>query len=221
MNNMIEKLHYQTITQQLKSALDWIMSEDIFNLFRLVGGTALSLQLGHRESVDIDMFSDLSYGNIDFESIDAQLKNHFDYVDSLDTPIVGMGKSYFMGDSANDCIKLDLYYTDSFIRPYIEIDNIRLASTEEITAMKVDVVSRGARKKDFWDLHELLNLYSIEKMLQLHEERYPYTHNRDEIITNFTNFEKADNDFEPICLKEKIWEIIKLDIVEAIDSLNL
>ena len=221
MNNMIEKLHYQTITQQLKSALDWIMSEDIFNLFRLVGGTALSLQLGHRESVDIDMFSDLSYGNIDFESIDAQLKNHFDYVDSLDTPIVGMGKSYFIGDSANDCIKLDLYYTDSFIRPYIEIDNIRLASTEEITAMKVDVVSRGARKKDFWDLHELLNLYSIEKMLQLHEERYPYTHNRDEIITNFTNFEKADNDFEPICLKEKIWEIIKLDIVEAIDSLNL
>ena len=221
MNNMIEKLHYQTITQQLKSALDWIMSEDIFNLFRLVGGTALSLQLGHRESVDIDMFSDLSYGNIDFESIDAQLKNHFDYVDSLDTPIVGMGKSYFMGDSANDCIKLDLYYTDSFIRPYIEIDNIRLASTEEITAMKVDVVSRGARKKDFWDLHELLNLYSIEKMLQLHEERYPYTHNRDEIITNFTNFEKADNDFEPICLKKKIWEIIKLDFVETIDSLNL
>ena len=221
MKNMIEKLHYHTITPQLKSALDWLMAKEIFNPFRLVGGTALSLQLGHRESVDIDMFSDLSYGNIDFESIDAQLKNHFDYVDSLDTPIVGMGKSYFIGDSANDCIKLDLYYTDSFIRSYIEIDNIRLASTEEITAMKVDVVSRGARKKDFWDLHELLNLYSIEKMLQLHEERYPYTHNRDEIIANFTNFENADNDFEPICLKEKIWEIIKLDIVEAIDSLNL
>ncbi len=221
MKNMIEKLHYHTITPQLKSALDWLMAKEIFNPFRLVGGTALSLQLGHRESVDIDMFSDLGYGIIDFGSIDAHLKNNFAYVDSLDTAIIGMGKSYFIGDSSNDCIKLDLYYTDSFIRPYIEIDNIRLASTEEITAMKVDVVSRGARKKDFWDLHELLDLYSIEKMLQLHEERYPYTHNRDEIIANFTNFEKADNDFEPICLKEKIWEIIKLDFVETIDSLNL
>ena len=47
---MIEKLQYQTVTPQLKSALDWLMSEEIFNAFRLVGGTALSLQLGHRES---------------------------------------------------------------------------------------------------------------------------------------------------------------------------
>jgi predicted nucleotidyltransferase component of viral defense system len=218
---MFKELQYQTVTPQLKLTLDWLMAEEIFNPFRLVGGTALSLQLGHRESVDIDMFSDYAYGKIDFEVINNHLKDNFEYVDSLDVMIVGMGRSYFIGNSAKDCIKLDLYYTDSFIRPYIEIDNIRLASTEEITAMKVDIVSRIARKKDFWDLHELLDLYSIEKMLQLHEERYLYTHNRDEIIANFTNFEKANNDFEPICLKEKIWEIIKLDIVEAIDSLNL
>jgi hypothetical protein len=218
---MFKELQYQTVTPQLKLTLDWLMAEEIFNPFRLVGGTALSLQLGHRFSVDIDMFSDLGYGDIDFESIDAHLKNNFNYVDSLDTPIVGMGKSYFIGDSANDCIKLDLYYTDSFIRPYIEIDNIRLASTEEITAMKVDVVSRGARKKDFWDLHELLNYYTIEQMLHLHKERYEYSHNPEEIIANFIHFENADNDFEPICLKEKIWEIIKLDFVETIDSLNL
>ena len=180
---MIEKLQYQTVTPQLKSALDWLMSEEIFNAFRLVGGTALSLQLGHRESVDIDMFSDLGYGDIDFEAIDSHLNNSFDYVDSLDTAIIGMGKSYFVGDSANNCIKLDLYYTDPFIRKYIEIDNIRLASLDEIVAMKVDVVSRIARKKDFWDLHELLNDYTIEQMLQLHKERYEYSHNPEEIIT--------------------------------------
>lgn len=216
---MIEKLQYQTVTPQLKSALDWLMSEEIFNPFRLVGGTALSLQLGHRESVDIDMFSDFGYGDIDFDTIDAHLKNSFDYVDSLDTAIVGMGKSYFLGDSANDCIKLDLYYTDPFIRKYIEIDNIRLASLDEIVAMKVDVVSRIARKKDFWDLHELLNDYTIEQMLQLHKERYEYSHNPEEIITNFINFENADNDFEPICSLGKYWEIIKLDFVDIIESM--
>jgi hypothetical protein len=217
---MIEKLHYHTIKPQLKSALDWLMAEDIFNPFRLVGGTALSLQLGHRESVDIDMFSDLGYGDIDFEEIGTHLKNNFDYVDSLDTAIVGMGKSYFIGDSANDCIKLDLYYTDPFIRPYIEKDNIRLANLDDIVAMKVDIVSRGARKKDFWDLHELLNIYTIEKMLELHKERYEYSHNREEIIANFINFENADNDFEPICLLGKFWEIIKLDFVDLIEDLG-
>lgn len=217
---MIEKLQYQTVTPQLKAALNWLMSEEIFNPFRLVGGTALSLQLGHRESVDIDLFSDLGYGDIDFDAIDAHLKNSFAYVDSLDTAIIGMGKSYFIGESANDCIKIDLYYTDPFIRNYIEIDKIRLATLDEIVAMKVDVVSRGARKKDFWDLHELLNTYSIEKMLELHKERYEYSHNPEEIIANFVNFENADNDFEPICLLGKHWEVIKLDFVDMIESIR-
>jgi hypothetical protein len=161
----------------------------------------------------------MGYGDIDFEAIDNHLINSFDYVDSLESPVVGMGKSYFIGDSAYECIKLDLYYTDAFIRPLIEIDNIRLASLDEIVAMKVDVVSRVARKKDFWDLHELLDFYSIEQMVQLHKQRYEYSHEREEIIANFTNFENADNDFEPICLKGKFWEIIKLDFVEAIDNL--
>lgn len=217
---MIDKLQYQTVIPQLKSALNWLMSEEIFNPFRLVGGTALSLQLGHRQSVDIDLFSDLGYGDIDFDAIDAHLKNSYSYVDSLDTAIIGIGKSYFIGESANDCIKLDLYYTDPFIRNYIKIDNIRLASLDDIVAMKVDVVHRGARKKDFWDLHELLNTYSIEQMLELHKERYEYSHNREEIIANFVNFENADNDFEPICLLGKHWEIIKLDFVDLIENIG-
>jgi hypothetical protein len=216
---MLEKLQYQTVKPILKSTLNWLMAVVIFNPFRLVGGTALSLQLGHRESVDVDLFTDMGYGDIDFKAIDKHLINSFDYVDSLEAPVVGMGKSYFIGDSADACIKLDLYYTDAFIRPLIEIDNIRLASLDEIVAMKVDVVSRVARKKDFWDLHELLDFYSIEQMVQLHKERYEYSHEREEIIGNFTNFENADNDFEPLCLKGKFWEIIKLDFVEAIDNL--
>ena len=57
-------------------------------------------------------------------------------------------------------------------------------------------------------------------MIQLHKERYPYSHDPKEILRNFTNFEIADNDFEPICLRGKYWELIKLDFVEAIETLN-
>jgi len=48
-----------------------------FEAFRLVGGTSLSLQIGHRESVDIDLFSDLTYGSIDFNVIDSYLDKEF------------------------------------------------------------------------------------------------------------------------------------------------
>ncbi|WP_306354115.1 nucleotidyl transferase AbiEii/AbiGii toxin family protein [Flavobacterium sp. '19STA2R22 D10 B1'] len=208
-------LYYSTVNDLLKNSLLQLMQSEIFNDFRLVGGTALSLQIGHRESIDIDLFSDVDYGTLDFESIENYLKNNFKYVDYLNT-IPAMGKSYFIGEDKENTIKLDLYYTDSYIQPYIEIDGVRMATIEEIIAMKIDVVQRGGRKKDFWDLHDLLQSYNISQMLNLHEQRYPYTHDRDLIIQNFTSFEQADEDFNPICFKGKYWEFIKEDFEEVI-----
>ncbi len=51
-------------------------------------------------------------------------------------------------------------------------------------------------------------------MLDLHKQRNPDTHDADQIRRNFTNFKNADDDFDPICLKGKYWEIIKLDIID-------
>lgn len=214
---MISELKYETVSKRLLAILSWLMDQEIFDPFRLVGGTALGLQLGHRISVDIDLFTDASYNQINFDALDQHLKNYFPYVESSQVP-VALGKSYFIGNNPDDCIKLDIYYTDLFIRPVLKIDNIRLATLDEIAAMKIDVISRGARKKDFWDLHELLNTYSIGEMINLHQERYPYTHDPKEIQKNLTNFDTADQDFEPICLKGKFWELIKLDFVEAVEG---
>ena len=216
---MTSTLFLNTVTPLLLSTLTDLMAAKEFKKFRLVGGTSLSLQLGHRKSVDIDLFTDANYGTIDFTAIDRFLTKNYPYTDSYASDIIGLGKSYYIGQSMNDCIKLDLYYTDSFIRPYLEIENIRFATIEEIIAMKVDVISRIGRKKDFWDLHELLENYSIEQMLELHKERYPYTHNRKEILLTFINFDKADDDFNPICLRQKYWEAIKLDINDKIKGL--
>lgn len=91
-----------------------------------------------------------------------------------------------------------------------------MATTEEITAMKIDVIHRGGRKKDFWDVHELMDTYTIARMIALHSERYPHDHDEQRIRKGFTNFERADNDFYPICLRGKYWEIIKLDLLEAV-----
>ncbi|WP_396162085.1 nucleotidyl transferase AbiEii/AbiGii toxin family protein [Flavobacterium sp.] len=209
-------LYYKTVNNLLKEVLLQLMAAKEFENFRLVGGTSLSLQIGHRESIDIDLFSDLEYGKIDFVAIENYLEINFKYIDHLSNIIPGMGKSYLIGEYKDNALKLDIFYTDKFIQPIYLEDTIRMATIEEIIAMKLDVVQRGGRKKDFWDLHELFEKYSLTQMLDLHEQRYPYTHDRDLIIQNFTDFSIADDEFNPICFKGKYWEFIKEDIEEII-----
>lgn len=189
------------------------MKEEVFSEFRLVGGTSLSLQLGHRISVDIDLFTDAEYGSIDFNKIENYLNNNFPFVEYFSDVPVAFGKSYQIGKNRNESVKLDVFYTDNFIKDFISVDEIRLATIEEIVAMKLDVIQRGGRKKDFWDIHELIGKFTFREMLFLHKQRYPYTRDEDLIIENFTNFSIADEDFEPICLRGKYWEFIKDDLI--------
>ncbi|WP_164847822.1 nucleotidyl transferase AbiEii/AbiGii toxin family protein [Sandaracinomonas limnophila] len=103
------------------------MNSAIFKPFRLVGGTALSLQIGHRESVDIDLFSDQEYKSINFEEIDNFLKQNFKYVSTNQLP-PALGKAYIIGADEKNTIKLDIYYTEPISYPCVEIENIRMAS---------------------------------------------------------------------------------------------
>lgn len=215
---MGSKLFYNTTTPLLLSILKKLMSSAEFNDFRLVGGTALSLYKGHRYSVDIDLFTDATYGSIDFQCLEKHLYNTWQYVETSVGIPVGMGKSYFVGVNKDDCIKLDLYYTDEFIKNFKIIDGIRLAEVDEILAMKVDIIGRGGRKKDFWDVHELMEEYTLPEMLNLHKKRYPFSDNHQQLIDKFTDFSQADNDFDPNCLRGKHWEIIKLDLIEFVNA---
>lgn len=131
-----------------------------------------------------------------------------------------MGKSYYLGESKEKCVKLDLFYSENFIRPVQNINDIRMASMDDIVAIKIDVIAREGRKKDFWDIHELLGCYPLEEMLELHHEMFPHTHERDEILKNMVNFESANHDFNPVCLKGKRWELIMLDILDTVNKIK-
>nr|WP_199001281.1 nucleotidyl transferase AbiEii/AbiGii toxin family protein [Flavobacterium sp. ASV13] len=214
-------LYFNTVSPLLKSILNDLMQASEFESFRLAGGTALSLYYGHRMSVDIDLFSNAEYGSLDFNVIDAYLKSNYAYVDSQDIKPVGMGKSYYVGNSSADLVKVDVFYSmEAFIEDYEDHSGIRLASRAEIAAMKLDVVQRTGRKKDFWDIDQLAEDFTINEMFNLHENRYPYTHDRGLLTKQFTEFIKADDDFDPICLRGKHWEIIKLNMTELVDGLK-
>jgi Nucleotidyl transferase AbiEii toxin, Type IV TA system len=125
-----------------------------------------------------------------------------------------MGSSWFIGDSAVNAVKIDIYYTDPYIRPVILSEGIRLAAKEDIIAMKLEVLGNTARKKDFWDLHRLHEEFSLKSMIEFHKERFPFSHSSEELRLAFTNFSSANDDLDPICLLEKQWPLIKLDFVE-------
>ena len=96
---MAIKLHYETVTPLLKEVLNSIMANPIFEPFYLVGGTSLSLRLGHRISVDIDLFTNAPYGSLGFSVYEKFFEKNYKYFYKTDTTdIVGFGRSYYVGE---------------------------------------------------------------------------------------------------------------------------
>ncbi|MFN7674421.1 nucleotidyl transferase AbiEii/AbiGii toxin family protein [Flavobacterium sp.] len=214
----MKALNWNTVKPRLQEVLQDIIYQPIFMPFRLVGGTALSLQLGHRMSEDIDLFTAAEYGSIDYKAIREFLENKYPFCVSRSLDNVSFGTNFVVGNSITDCVKLDLYYTDEFIEKPIIINNIRMATINEIIAMKLEVILQGGRKKDFWDLHYFMDKMNLDDMISLYEKRYPYSDGFNYNKKQLLNFDKADNDFEPICLLGKNWEIIKLDFYEFVGN---
>ncbi len=143
-------LYYNTINPDLHNYLSRLMQSNVFNDFYLVGGTALSLQLGHRISVDIDLFTNQPYGTINLDRVKEELLSLFPIVENIDClNYRQMVYSLFVGDSVESIIKLDLCYDEQPIFPIIDIDGIRMASDKEIAAMKMLAIVTGNRCKDF------------------------------------------------------------------------
>ncbi len=208
------KIYQNTVTETLWNVLKELMSFEEVKPFRLVGGTSLSLLLGHRKSVDIDLFTDAPYKSLDFSVIEKKIESSFEYVQNNSSSLSVIGKTFFIGNNEEDLVKVDFFYTDTFVYPILNYESIRLSSLEEIAAMKMEVIGHQGRKKDFWDIHELLEKFSLNNIMTFYEKRYPYSYSREELLKKFTDFEHADKDFDPICMKDKTWEFIKLDLEE-------
>jgi hypothetical protein len=215
-----------TTSDELFDVLSALMKISSLTNFRLVGGTALSLLLGHRKSEDIDLFTHQPYGNINFKKIETEIRENFSYVRNSDEGLGlqstenNFGLHLYIGHNTDSAVKTDiLNWNDDFLYPEKAIDGIRMATFEEIALMKLDTVSRGGRKKDFWDLSEILEHTSLTSLLKLYEEKYPY-YEVELVKQGMTNFDKADNMPDPVCLRGKIWELVKVEMMEAAKSLK-
>lgn len=217
-----------TTNESLFEVLEKLMSLESLSDFRLVGGTALSLLLGHRISEDIDMFAFKTYGSISFKIIEEEISATFPIVINTDENIPGLknlennfGLHLFIGKDNNSIVKVDiLNWSDDFIFPVVLEDKIRLTLTDvaEIAAMKLDVISRGGRKKDFWDLSEILETHSLQSLIEVYKRKYPYN-DIGLVLTGLLNFSVADNMPDPVCFRGKYWELIQQEIKQKVREL--
>ena len=212
------KLYYETVPVHMLECLRKLMANVAFNDFVLVGGTALSLQLGHRMSVDIDLFTSISYGSMNLEEIKRALTSVFPYTERMETlSDRSPGYMLYIGNSREEKVKLDLFYTDDFIEPIVERDGLRMASVQDIAAMKMLAVVTGKRKKDFWDIHELLEHFTLEELIRFGIRRNPYTLTEDDILYALYNSEQISQDTVIRCFKGKFWELITEDLQTAVE----
>jgi len=155
-------LHKNVLPDQLWELLIRMMKFEPLRDFFLVGGTALALRLGHRESVDLDLFT--------LETFDAEkLANSL--AQELPTERV-----YHEPDTIRAVIsgvKVDLLLHAYPLISQVElIDGIRVASLPDLAAMKLNAVSGRGLRKDFWDIAAMLRSYGLKDMLGFYREKY-------------------------------------------------
>ena len=196
-------LFYKSISSSTLELLKNIQKQDIFKNLRLVGGTSLALQIGHRTSIDIDLFGDLT--NKDKLDINKVLSKLGDLKSLSSTNNINI---YTLND-----IKIDIVnYHYPWLKDELIIDQLRLASIEDISAMKLAAITGRGSKKDFIDLYFILQKYTLGKIIEFYQEKYT-DGSVFLVLKSLSYFDDADMEIMPKMFDKISWEEIKSTII--------
>lgn len=202
-------LYIETVEPHTLSVLKELNELPSIKDFSLVGGTALSLMYGHRKSVDLDLFSPKAFKNTE---VVKNLKKRFQKKFVMEQKAPPFGIFCYI-----DKVKVDLVrHPHPLIRPVQQNDGIRMFSTEDIIAMKVQAVLQRGRKKDFWDIAELLNHFSVSDFIKFHKEKYEAQNLMITVPQAITYFADAEDDEDPVSLKKQTWKSVKQSIADKV-----
>jgi hypothetical protein len=171
--------------------------------FLLVGGTALALQIGHRKSVDIDLFTTQDFdSNVLIERLESDFPFYMD----------SQGHNTATGSIKGVKIDLMAHKYPLLAEPITE-QEIRLASLLDIVAMKLNAISgNGTRVKDFIDLYFLLTIYSVADMIRAYEQKYS-TRSSYHALKSLNYFDEVRLEDWPDMMGNKLtWKTVKTKI---------
>ncbi len=201
-------LYKNTVQQSTYELLKKLMQIPELSEFVLVGGTNLSLKLGHRISIDLDIFTNTKFDRDEvFKGIITALPQTVKIDERKQTIWLII-----------DGVKVDIILHEySYIKPIEVIDGIRFMAIEDIIPMKLEAMATRGVKKDFWDIAELLNLFDLQTMVHFYELKYP---NSDigYVIRSMTYFVDAEIQKDnPEDLKGVTWEQVKSKVKKTVE----
>lgn len=202
-------LQTRTVAPELMELLIKLMNEKAFSGFNLAGGTALALQLGHRNSVDIDMFGHSEIKPTLFYDILSSFGEIAERQSSTNIYISEINK-----------IKIDFVNYSRFpqIDEIIEAQGIRMFTPKEIAAMKLNAISGRGNKKNFIDLYFLLKTFTLEEMIGFYREKYTDA-SEFMMLKSLSYFGDADLQPEPKVFTEFNWDECKNTILREVNKL--
>lgn len=202
-------LFYHAIKPDTLDTLKRLQAQAVVADTRLVGGTALALQLGHRLSVDIDLF-----GTWD-RSLDLR------DILGICGPVVEEHHTENIRVFNINGIKVDLvYYEYAWLKDPVRTDGICMAAIDDIAPMKLEAINSRGSRKDFLDLAFLLEQFPLEKILFWYREKYPQG-SEYLVLRSLVYFDDAEDDPMPMMLKPLDWETTKERIRQAVRQVAL
>lgn len=197
-------LHYETVDTGTLALLKKLQSLSIFNEMRLVGGTSLALQIGHRKSIDIDLFGNLQ---VEYENLIDELKTIGEVVPLKNSKNI---HSLLIND-----IKVDIVnYEYKWLENKIIHENIYLASIQDIAAIKLNAIIGRGSKKDFIDLFFILKHYSLSEIFKFYDDKY-HDGSSFLVLKSLTYFEDAEIEEMPYMFSDVTWQTVKDNIKKA------
>lgn len=207
----MSEIYWHTVTADMRAVLSEFSRSPIGAKFYLAGGTALSLQLGHRLSVDLDFFS----ASEDIPTIRPALEKalapfHPVLADSAWGNLVYLVQN----------IRAGFYgYGYDLVAPLVEPpippqtagQSARLAAIEDIALMKLDALLARAARKDFYDLYFICQKMPLRRILDLAPQKYPSTRDFEtQTVKRLVYFTNAEEEPDPQMLSALTWEQVKI-----------
>lgn len=203
-------LSFQTVFPDTLELLKELMSMPMLKDTRLVGGTALALQYGHRRSVDLDFFG---YATEDYDEMTQMLKSKFKSVTQVSC--TKRIKIYSINSIKVDIVNYDYPWIDDCI----EENGVRLATVKDIAAMKVNAIIGRGTKKDFVDVYYLLKHFSFEQLMQLYLQKYT-DGSEYRALLSMSYFDDAEPQPMPYMFEPTEWEEMKNAIRKEVENYN-
>ena len=201
-------LHLQTILPDTLELLKRLSAQPEMQGMRLVGGTSLALQYGHRQSVDLDFFGKLTLSQDDILSMMERMGSY--RLRNRTSSILQLIVDGVMVDIVD-------YSRYPWIDDPVCHEGVTLASPKDIAAMKINAIEGRGRRKDFIDIYLLLQHYSMDDLLAFYSQKYP-NYSIFRALMSLTYFDDAESEAMPIMFIPDTWDDIKAHISATVSK---